>query len=160
MSDDENGKVVTFYSYKGGTGRTMALANVAWILAANGKRVLVADWDLESPGLHRYFRPFIDPGALESAGSVVELVRRYEQATTQKADRPEDWHKEYARISRHAFTIDWPHFPGAGTIDFLAAGSQDPSYARSIYERDWDEFYERYAGGKLFDALRKDMKAH
>ena len=35
-----NGKVVTFYSYKGGTGRTMALANVAWILAANGHCVL------------------------------------------------------------------------------------------------------------------------
>src|SRR5580658_9774955 len=27
--------IVTFYSYKGGTGRTMALANIAWILAAN-----------------------------------------------------------------------------------------------------------------------------
>ncbi len=37
------GRIVTFYSFKGGTGRTMALANVAWILAANGKRVLVAD---------------------------------------------------------------------------------------------------------------------
>ncbi len=30
------GQIVTFYSFKGGTGRTMALANVAWILAANG----------------------------------------------------------------------------------------------------------------------------
>ncbi|HCU92521.1 MAG TPA: hypothetical protein DHU96_07160, partial [Actinobacteria bacterium] len=50
-----DGQVVTFYSFKGGTGRTMALANVAWILAANGKRVLAADWDLESPGLHRFF---------------------------------------------------------------------------------------------------------
>ena len=58
------GQVVTFYSYKGGTGRTMALANVAWILAANGKRVLVVDWDLESPGLHRFFAPFIDRDAL------------------------------------------------------------------------------------------------
>ena len=62
MTDDRNGEVVTFYSYKGGTGRTMALANVAWILAANGKRVLVVDWDLESPGLHRFFRPFLEPG--------------------------------------------------------------------------------------------------
>lgn len=33
-----NGRVVTFYSYKGGTGRTMALANIAWILASNGYR--------------------------------------------------------------------------------------------------------------------------
>ena len=55
-----NGRIVTFYSFKGGTGRTMALANVAWILAANGKRVLIADWDLESPGLHRFFQPFLD----------------------------------------------------------------------------------------------------
>ena len=38
MADEANseGKIVTFYSYKGGTGRTMALANVAWILASNG----------------------------------------------------------------------------------------------------------------------------
>ena len=54
------GQIVTFYSFKGGTGRTMALANVAWILAANGERVLIADWDLESPGLHRFFQPFMD----------------------------------------------------------------------------------------------------
>ena len=64
---EKPGQVVTFYSYKGGTGRTMALANVAWILAANGKRVLVADWDLESPGLHRFFDPFIDADALAAS---------------------------------------------------------------------------------------------
>ena len=28
------GRILTFYSYKGGTGRSMALANVAWILAS------------------------------------------------------------------------------------------------------------------------------
>ena len=61
------GQIVTFYSFKGGTGRTMALANVAWILAANGKRVLVADWDLESPGLHRFFQPFLDAEVGEQA---------------------------------------------------------------------------------------------
>jgi MinD-like ATPase involved in chromosome partitioning or flagellar assembly len=45
------GRIVTFYSYKGGTGRSMALANVAWLLAFSGKRVLVIDWDLEAPDL-------------------------------------------------------------------------------------------------------------
>ena len=34
------GRIVTFYSYKGGTGRTMTLANIAWILAAAGRRLL------------------------------------------------------------------------------------------------------------------------
>ena len=60
MSETSQGQIITFYSYKGGTGRTMALANVAWILASNGKRVLAVDWDLESPGLHKFFHPFLD----------------------------------------------------------------------------------------------------
>jgi MinD-like ATPase involved in chromosome partitioning or flagellar assembly len=55
----KGGRIITFYSYKGGTGRTMALANAAWVLASNGKRVLMIDWDLEAPGLHRYFHPFL-----------------------------------------------------------------------------------------------------
>ena len=37
----------------------MALANVAYILATNplygSKKVLMIDWDLEAPGLYRYF---------------------------------------------------------------------------------------------------------
>ena len=69
--DLASGRIVTFYSYKGGTGRSMALANFAWILAANGKRVLAIDWDLEAPGLHRYFRPFLaDPDLLETDGLI------------------------------------------------------------------------------------------
>ena len=58
MTEKLPGKIITFYSYKGGTGRSMALANVAWILAANEKRVLVIDWDLEAPGVHHYFAHF------------------------------------------------------------------------------------------------------
>jgi Mrp family chromosome partitioning ATPase len=57
---EPEGRIVTFYSYKGGTGRSMAVANLAWILATNGKRVLLIDWDLEAPGLHRYLHPFMD----------------------------------------------------------------------------------------------------
>ena len=50
------GSITTFYSYKGGVGRTMALANIAVLLAKEGLRVLIVDWDLEAPGLHRYFQ--------------------------------------------------------------------------------------------------------
>jgi MinD-like ATPase involved in chromosome partitioning or flagellar assembly len=50
-----HGQIVVFYSFKLGTGRMMALASLAWILAANGKRVLITDWDPESPGLHTFF---------------------------------------------------------------------------------------------------------
>lgn len=51
------GTVVTFYSYKGGVGRSQALANCAVILARWGFRVLCVDWDLEAPGLRHYLLP-------------------------------------------------------------------------------------------------------
>jgi MinD-like ATPase involved in chromosome partitioning or flagellar assembly/tetratricopeptide (TPR) repeat protein len=44
-------KTITFYSYKGGVGRTMALLNVAWRLAKHGKRIGIIDMDLEAPGM-------------------------------------------------------------------------------------------------------------
>ena len=58
------GRIITFYSYKGGTGRSMALANIAFLLArglagdpaqtaTRARRVLMIDWDLEAPGLER-----------------------------------------------------------------------------------------------------------
>lgn len=43
---------VTFYSYKGGVGRTVLAANIAVLLARHGK-TLLCDFDLEAPGLHR-----------------------------------------------------------------------------------------------------------
>jgi predicted acylesterase/phospholipase RssA len=47
--------IYTFYSYKGGVGRSMALANVAECFYEKGLRVLIVDWDLEAPGLESFF---------------------------------------------------------------------------------------------------------
>ena len=44
-------RVFTFYSFKGGVGRSMALVNSAAQLARAGRRVLVIDLDLEAPGV-------------------------------------------------------------------------------------------------------------
>ena len=44
-------KRCTLYSIKGGVGRSTTAAVLAWHLARKGERVLVADLDLESPGL-------------------------------------------------------------------------------------------------------------
>jgi cellulose biosynthesis protein BcsQ len=71
MSPKQPGIIITFYSYKGGTGRTMALVNLAWVLSSNDKSVLTIDWDLEAPGLHRYLRPFlIDPELRNTPGLI------------------------------------------------------------------------------------------
>ena len=48
-------RTVTFYSFKGGVGRTTALTHVAWILAMRGRKVVAVDLDLEAPGLSTAF---------------------------------------------------------------------------------------------------------
>src|SRR3989440_12218630 len=93
------GKIITFYSYKGGTGRSMALANVAWILASNGKRVLAIDWDLEAPGLHRYFSPFLADQNLSSSSGVINFADDYRvramSPPAEGEEGAEDWYDRY-----------------------------------------------------------------
>src|SRR5207245_5905413 len=54
MPGSRLGTVVSFYSYKGGVGRTMGVVNVAMALAQNGFRVMVVDLDLLAPGVQQY----------------------------------------------------------------------------------------------------------
>lgn len=49
-------KTITFYSYKGGVGRTLALSNIASRLSELGKKVCLLDFDLEAPGLPFKFK--------------------------------------------------------------------------------------------------------
>lgn len=50
------GKTIAFHSYKGGTGKTTLITNLAASLAKNGKRVCLLDFDLYAPSLATYFR--------------------------------------------------------------------------------------------------------
>jgi Mrp family chromosome partitioning ATPase len=74
-------RIVTFYSYKGGVGRTFALANLAVLLARRGKRVLLMDWDLEAPGLHRYFKTHLPENLLPKQGVIHLLGQALENPT-------------------------------------------------------------------------------
>ena len=55
--DSLSDKMIVFYSIKGGVGRSTALAVAAWHLAQQGKKVMVVDMDLESPGLSSSLLP-------------------------------------------------------------------------------------------------------
>jgi tetratricopeptide (TPR) repeat protein len=174
MDGARDGQVVTFYSFKGGTGRTMALANVAWILAAAGKRVLVVDWDLESPGLHRFFHPFLPPGLVRDTPGVVDLIRTYTNAAVKaarnaaaRAERGADLATaraeefaglaDFARVEPYAVSLEWP-FPDGGTLDFMSSGQQNYDYSSAISGLDWENIYDRLGGSRLFQAMRADMK--
>lgn len=155
------GQIVTFYSFKGGTGRTMALANVAWIMAANGKRVLAVDWDLESPGLHHYFRPFLTDPQLRHSRGVIDVIRDFAASVIDPgtpADGPQ-WYRHYADVEREAVSLNW-RFPNRGSLDLLPAGVQDPAYSQRVSTFDWRNFYERLNGETFLRAMRESMRQH
>lgn len=149
------GRIITFYSYKGGTGRTMALANVAWLLATNGHRVLAIDWDLESPGLHRYFHPFLKDKNLTNSEGILDLVRKYADTALRSEVGPGEL-RSLAQIQEYAASLDW-EFPHGGQLDFVPPGRHDLGYTAAVSTFDWDSFWRRLDGGKLLDALREDM---
>ena len=47
--------IVSIHSYRGGTGKSNTTANLATLLAQDGKRVGVVDTDIQSPGIHAIF---------------------------------------------------------------------------------------------------------
>ncbi len=165
---DRNGTIVTFYSYKGGTGRSMALANVAWILASNGQRVLVVDWDLEAPGLHRFFAPFLPDNQLLQTKGLIDFVMTFAvEAATPARDSDEapaaetaagaPWFEPLANILPYAQPLQYA-FPEGGSIDFVPAGRQVPSYAAKVGAFDWGNFYGRMGGGVFLEAVKRRMR--
>jgi MinD-like ATPase involved in chromosome partitioning or flagellar assembly len=136
--------IVTFYSYKGGVGRTMALANVAVLLARQGLRVLAVDWDLEAPGLDRYFTGEQLPLPRRDGSGLLDLIA---DATAGKA-APEDWRRYAATVRTNP-----------GTLSLLTSGQQDEQYSARVLSLDWPYFFGNVRGGDFIEALRDDWRA-
>ena len=50
------GKTIAFHSYKGGTGKTTLITNLAALYAKHGFNVCLLDLDIYAPSLVSYFR--------------------------------------------------------------------------------------------------------
>ena len=149
----EPGQIFTFYSYKGGTGRSLALANVACLLAQREEGaggILMVDWDLEAPGLHRYFadrfqRTFENsnerlerqPGVIDLflnlRSEVLKLPESKEEPTLEVQDKL----KADSRFESFFVATDVPN------LSILKAGCFDDDYAKKVNTFDWEELYER-----------------
>ncbi len=150
------GTVIAFYSYKGGTGRSMALANVACLLARRSSkskqpRVLAIDWDLEAPGLHRFFEPWIiKPGTMQdiethlaSQGGLVDLIisASDELAAAGKSEEKLDTREILSSM------IDEYIMPSRIlNLDLMIAGKLDDEYPRRINQIDWRGLFQTSPG--------------
>jgi CobQ/CobB/MinD/ParA family nucleotide binding protein len=117
------GTVVTFYSFKGGVGRSFTLANVAMLLARWGHRVLTIDWDLEAPGLHEYFSELLPH---PPRTGIVDLVGDFR---TTRGVQPASHY--VTRLTAKD-----------GTVDLVAAGLKNDDYARRVQAINWVQLYK------------------
>ncbi|MGD9633142.1 MAG: AAA family ATPase [Pirellulales bacterium] len=133
---------VTFYSFKGGVGRTFSLVNVATILARAGRKVLMIDFDLEAPGIQTFelFRPSSPrPG-------LVEYV--YEYIQTGRAPDVRD------------FVYDTKAANCNGRLWLMPAGKCDAEYRTKLSAIHWQSLYERLDGYLMFEDLKAQWKKH
>jgi cellulose biosynthesis protein BcsQ len=155
----DRGQIITFYSYKGGVGRSMMLANVAWLLASNGFRVLAVDWDFEAPGLSSYFRPFLDGRMLATTEGLLDLFVDHVDRSKSLFPLMGDVPPQPPRIdlSRHVVPVAWT-FPSAGRLDLLPSGKPGPAYDRRAAGFDWVHFYERCRGHDFIESLKTSFR--
>lgn len=137
---------VTFYSYKGGVGRTMALANMAVALARDGRRVLVWELDLEAPGLLSI--PYFASLQKEAKGGTLNLL----------AELPgpdDDWG---ARLAPYVLTHPEPKL--AGRLRVLPAGPHGKLYTPLFNRVNWDRLFGKDSTeGSAAFAYMKDALA-
>lgn len=167
--------IYTFYSFKGGVGRSMALANVAELLYSRGLRVLMVDFDLEAPGLERYFD--VDgakhpPEEVINKRGVIDLLFSYKdlrslplpeapQATASTPDA-DSFPFPVEPISSFIVPI-YEQGKNGGTLSIMPAGRRAgrefTRYAERVRSFGWDDFYAKLDGELFFEWFRRTVTA-
>lgn len=123
--------VVTFYSFKGGVGRSTALGLVAGILATRNRRVVMVDFDLEAPGISILFRSDGENLNGEQYGVLDYLHQRH---LTPEENIPS--------IESCIYQIN---LPTRGELFLVPVGEYDENYIHRLADLDrrtWQHFYQ------------------
>lgn len=126
LSDDNvRPLIVTFYSFKGGVGRTTSLALVASALVRQSYRVVLIDFDLEAPGLS-----FLFPSPSEPTLGILDYLHQqlFDPDTT-----PLTLDDFYYRVE----------VPSRGELYVLPAGKFDEGYIHRLADLDLRMLYQR-----------------
>lgn len=121
--------ILSFFSFKGGVGRTTALVSLALQLARTGKKVAVIDLDLEAPGMASML-PGAD-GQIANYGVVDYLLER-------NLLKPEEIDIEdfYHLVDNNVVVGDGP------PITVMPAGSLDDTYLEKLARIDYEALYK------------------
>lgn len=138
-------KTITFYSYKGGVGRSLALSNIAVRLAEFNKRVCILDFDLDAPGLQFKFRNFTDLNKVKIESGIVDYIHSF-----LSKERTDDNIKKYSvELLPKNQTYESIHLIPAGDIE-------SDNYWLKLNSLNWKEFFysEKSVGVEFFLDLK------
>jgi len=153
MAKPQKTQLLTFYSYKGGVGRTMALANVACQLAnKHGKHVIVVDWDLEAPGLH-YYLGYEDQDLRDKKG-LLDYLEDFALAVSRGADGKEPPLDDYLLELKPELAEKVRY----GSVRLMACGRMDEHYMSRVQALDWGRFYAEQQGFQIVETLKVRLR--
>lgn len=139
--------IFTFYSFKGGVGRSMALLNAAYALAGRGRHVLIVDFDLEAPGVSGFMKRTGEISGTTKYDAI-DLVDWACRAASKPSDAQDadalpfaDTHFSVPLEKRQSLK---PRYGEVGNIDIVGIDT----------ERD---YFERLSGLKLHEKTRDDL---
>ncbi|MCZ7422988.1 FxSxx-COOH system tetratricopeptide repeat protein [Verrucosispora sp. WMMA2121] len=130
--------IVSFVSPTSGTGRSSAVANIAWILASNGKRVLAVDWCTKTPRVYDYLRSFrVDavPAAGVLGPELATLISPHPDTHPHRAATTAPPGPEQGMLYRYAISGSSFGFEMIGiSLDVNALPEVDPVRARQLLQ--------------------------
>jgi len=147
--------IITFYSYKGGVGRTQLVANIAaYLCYYKSKKVLLMEWDLEAPGLHFFFNK--KNNDIDKVG-LFGLLTEYVKLTRSKGNIST---KELPVFSKEKHIVELAQSQrNTGRIDLIPASIYNSNYSETINDFNWYEFYEILQGKIYIEFLKKHLKS-
>jgi len=146
--------IVTFYSYKGGVGRTQLVANLAaYFCFRKGKRILLIDWDLEAPGLHFYF----SKPELQTAG-IIDILEEYVDISLKLNGNVSV--KDLPIFSQEKYCANVAKsLNNNGLIDLIPAGIYDKLFNKRINSFDWFNFFDKLNGINYIELIKDKLKS-
>ncbi|MBI5369426.1 MAG: tetratricopeptide repeat protein, partial [Planctomycetes bacterium] len=161
MPDVQQAKTqaMVFYSFKGGVGRSMALANAAVQLAIkHGKDVIAVDFDLEAPGLHHYFG-YQDADLAQRVG-LLDYLQDYVCCLDNEgrsSPRIQDYLVPPA-APIHGL-VEARTKEGGGSLRLLHCGRTNADFMARVQEFGWRTFFHDRHGYEIIRALRRQLCA-
>lgn len=150
-------RVFTFYSFKGGVGRSMALVNTAAQLARGGRRVLVIDLDLEAPGVSYLARQKAKPS---KRGGFVDLLYDFLKDGENSSLGDPSTNDPFSEYTMDVDLGDTAQAVGGGVIAVMPSGnlSDIPEYQRRVGFLEFGRLYREGIGGPLLGHVKKRLR--